>query len=472
MAHIARRVSPERLRFLLGGWADGRGPLFQLLANRLEAIITAGLLDNGDRLPSERQLAASLSVARGTIVRAYDELAVRGRAVRTRGSGTHVTSASASARPRVERATTRLVEPTWMLDLRVARPSLLDSVRHLADRAVLGQASIDERDAGDPAGLPALRAATADLMSRDGLETAPEEILITTGAQHGATLVALHLLERGGRVAVESVTWPGFPDVVEHLGGRVERIPLGPDGVDLGAVGVLCERIHLSFVALNPHHHNPTGTRLDDSRRSELVRIIGDANVPLVEDRVLARLAFDGRVPPPLAATPPARNRQPLHITLDSLNKVAWSGLRMGWIRATASTIQQLRTVRAMTDFAPAVQPQLAALAILDDLESIVDQRVEQLRARCDEMFDALPAAIPEAVAPRPRGGIVVWIRLPRGTGHDFSRHAAARGISVPSGTDFGAPPDDPHIRLPLTITRSELDTAMTRLAGAWTTFG
>ena len=71
MAHIARRVSPERLRFLLGGWADGRGPLFQLLANRLEAIITAGLLDNGDRLPSERQLAASLSVARGTICLLY-----------------------------------------------------------------------------------------------------------------------------------------------------------------------------------------------------------------------------------------------------------------------------------------------------------------------------------------------------------------------------------------------------------------
>ncbi len=444
-----------------------------MLAARLETIIATGLVDDGDRLPSERRLATVLSVARGTVVRAYDELARRGRATRSRGSGTYVAGAPGAATPpRVDRATTRFIEPTWVLDLRVARPSLTESVRRLVDLRTLGAVTIDDRDAGDPAGLPALRAAIAERMSRDGVRTAPEEILVTNGAQHAATLLAMHLLGRRGRVAVESVTWPGFPDVVEHLGGRIERIPLGRDGLDLAALAERIVRVDLSFVALNPHHHNPTGTVLEDRRRSALVRIVGDANVPLVEDRVLARLGFGGRVPPPLAALARTSGQDPLHLTIDSIDKVAWPGLRVGWIRAPAPMIQQLRVLRAMTDLAPPVPTQLVALDVLDDLEHIVEERVALLRSSCDQLLDALGTAIPGAVAPRPSGGIALWIGLPRGTGREFALHAAACGVNVPSGTDFGAPPDDPHIRLPLTIGQPEMATALVRLAHAWATFG
>ena len=472
VVHNDRRISPDRLRLILGGWSAGRGPLYGLLAGRLEAVVTAGILDDGDRLPSERQLASVLSVARGTVVRAYDELAGRGRARRSRGSGTYVVgTAGATSSRRIDRATTRFIEPTWVLDLRVARPSLMASVRNLVDRPALGEIAIDDRDAGDPAGLPALRTAIAERMTRDGVRTVPEEILVTNGGQHAAALVGMHLVGHRGRVAVESVTWPGFPDVVEHLGGRVERIPIGPGGVDLDLLAERIARVEISFIALNPHHHNPTGTRLTDRRRAALVHLVDDAGVPLVEDRVLARLAFDGIVAPPLAALGRVRQRDRLHITIDSIDKVAWPGLRVGWIRAPAPTIQQLRTLRAMTDFAPPVQTQIAALAILDDLDRIVHERIAQLQTTCHRILDALDTTLPGAVVQRPSGGIALWIELPRGTGHDFALHAAACGVNVPSGSDYGAPSDDAHIRLPLTVEEPDLATALARLAHAWTTF-
>ena len=471
MVHNDRRIDPKRLMLLLGRWSDGSGPLYALLGSGLGAIIDGGLLDHGDRLPPERRLAAALSVARGTVVRAYDELQASEHVDRRRGSGTYVVCRPITGERRPSNRTTAMISPAQALDLRVARPALLPSVRAIIDRPLLGNASHQQLASVDPAGLPALRAAVAELMTSDGLITTPEEILITSGAQHGATLLTMHLLKASGHIAVEQATWPGFPDTVEHLSGQVHRIPIDHNGIDLTELDRELQRLKISFVAVNPHHHNPTGTRLSDKRRSELTRLTVDAHVPLIEDRVLARLAFDRHVPAPLATTAAANERPDLHITVDSLDKVAWPGLRVGWIRATPPTIQAIRGIRAMTDFEPPTQPQLAALAILDDLDHIVEERTNELRNRCDALFEALPDAIPDAVAEQPRGGISVWIRLPTGTGLDFARHATTVGIQIPSGTDYGAPNDDPHIRLPLTTSTAELDLTIAKLTHAWRTF-
>ena len=464
-------IAAKRLALLLRGWSDGRGPLYSKLTRRLAELIDTGVVTDGDRLPSERRLAERLLVSRGTVVRAYDDLAGTGRVVRRPGSGTRVSGSPMSGSSRSAPGTDALISPSTAVDFRIGRPRLLSLVRHLIDGTSLDEVDVDDPQAHDPAGHPALREAVAERMTLDGLDTSPEEILITCGGQHGATLLVMHLLRAGDRVAVEQTTWPGFPDTIDHFGGRVHRVPIGHDGVDLVEFRAAIERLSISFAALNPHHHNPTGTRLPDRRRSELAALTTEARVPLIEDRVLARLAFDHRVPPPMAAEPVARANPELHVVLDSLDKCAWPALRIGWIRATPSTIQRLRSLRAMTDAQPALQPQLAALAILGELDHVVADRRAELRRHRDVVLDLLPAAIPGASWRQPAGGLAVWVRLPTGCGRDFAQHAASCGVRIASGSDFGAPDHDPHIRVTYTLAPTELAVGIRRIARAWETF-
>jgi GntR family transcriptional regulator len=86
-------------------WALDRGstvPAYAQLERRLAALIEAGELAVGDRLPAERDLAAALGISRMTARAALRGLAERGLVERGVGRGTFV------ARPRVEHDLTAL----------------------------------------------------------------------------------------------------------------------------------------------------------------------------------------------------------------------------------------------------------------------------------------------------------------------------------------------------------------------------
>ncbi len=70
-------------------------PPFEQLRRQLSDLISSGILLDGERLPSVRQLAADLSLAAGTVARTYAELEKGGLVLSRRGAGTRVTAPSA-----------------------------------------------------------------------------------------------------------------------------------------------------------------------------------------------------------------------------------------------------------------------------------------------------------------------------------------------------------------------------------------
>ncbi|BDH56792.1 GntR family transcriptional regulator [Tsukamurella sp. PLM1] len=87
---MARTARPGSL--VLGevtGAADLVGAIVERIAD--------GALADGDRLPSTRALAEQTGVSRGTVVRAFDELAAAGFVVSARGSGTRVSAGAGQA---------------------------------------------------------------------------------------------------------------------------------------------------------------------------------------------------------------------------------------------------------------------------------------------------------------------------------------------------------------------------------------
>jgi len=67
-------------------------PPFEQLRRQLNELISTGVLVDGQRLPSVRQLAADLALAAGTVARTYAELEKGGLVLSRRGAGTRVTA--------------------------------------------------------------------------------------------------------------------------------------------------------------------------------------------------------------------------------------------------------------------------------------------------------------------------------------------------------------------------------------------
>ncbi|QOC28309.1 winged helix-turn-helix transcriptional regulator [Microbacterium hominis] len=128
-------VSPAALAARLGRWVDSDGSLTASLAAALRALVSSGELRPGDRLPSERALAAAVAVSRGTVVAAYAALADSGVLERRQGSGTRVAGAAIALPARRSQGESLFQAAPASIDLLRAVPRIPPA--HDRDRARL-----------------------------------------------------------------------------------------------------------------------------------------------------------------------------------------------------------------------------------------------------------------------------------------------------------------------------------------------
>ncbi len=454
----------------LGRWSAGRGPLYVLLAARLRRMINDGELPPGTALPADRTLAAALTVGRSTVVAAYDALCQDGRIVRRQGSGTRVAPAALKPEPGPAGDT---ASPLF---LHLLEPP--DGVIQLACAAVsTAPAAVTEAYAtaltypiaGDigyhPAGHPALRRALAERYTRRGLPTEPGQILVTSGAQQGLSLLARLFLGPGDRMLVEAPTYPGAIEVFRESAAVLRSVPSGAAGLDVDAlVHALRERPRAAYLV--PTHHNPTGNVLSNLARRRIAEAAAAAGVPLIDDEVLADLGFAGEVAPPLAAFAPDGA---VVATAGSLSKSVWGGLRVGWVRASASLVLRLARLKAVHDLGSNVFAQLAAAELVGDLDALRKERVAALGENHDRLCADLAALLPGWEFRPASGGQTLWVRLPYGDGVSFAQRALRHGVAVlPGGSLDVSGHSDDHLRVPFLADPGKLTEAVRRLAEAW----
>ncbi len=186
----------------------------------------------------------------------------------------------------------------------------------------------------------------------------------------------------------------------------------------------------------------------------------GDATVVIDETFIELNLD-DVAMPPPAASFGDMRT-----ITIGSLSKPVWGGLRIGWLRADPSTVQRIAALRAITDMASPVLEQLVAVGVFESLDAIVAERKVLLRARRSALMDALDEHAPAWKYSRPRGGLFLWVELPSATATSLSVRARERGVHFTPGPRFGAAGLlDRYLRLPFTLPPDQLRRAVEVLA-------
>ncbi|MEM8620417.1 MAG: PLP-dependent aminotransferase family protein [Actinomycetota bacterium] len=463
-------MGTNRLVHLLDQWSIGGGPLYRALGDRILHLIAEGSLRAGERLPPERGLAAALGVSRGTVVRSYDALAEVGAVRRVQGSGTTIEGTRWSG---VADRDGFVGEELWesqraSIDLLKAVPRMLPSVGELVTSIDLTD-HVDDLDEAEPLGWWRLRERIADLHTRQELPTSPHQILVTSGAQQAISLTISAMVKPGDVVLGEECTWPGLVDSVLQVGARFEPVLLDGNGIVIDDLAAKLARYRPSLIALNPQHQNPTGTRLPEHRVAAIAELVRRHRIPVIEDRVTADLGFDRRLRPAIDQF----DTGGYGLTAGSICKVAWPGLRVGWIRGDAQVVNQLRSHKAVADMHTPALSQLLGIAIVDRYEEFVEERLEQTRALADIALDALRADLDGWTSTPLRGGLCLWATLPdNASATAFAQHAARHGVSVASGRSFDARDiDGPNVRIPFTASASVLSEGMRRLATAWRTF-
>jgi len=455
----------EQVAGLLSGWPESEhGTLAQRLAQALRSAVASGVLGDGVQLPAERALARALAVSRSTVTSALEELRADGVVVSRQGSGSVV---HGGGRPV---SSSRIAEnfSDWPgIDLAAGNPPdpshwppiSLDVADLIADGGGPGV---------QPLGLEALRVALADRHTADGRLTDVAQIHVTAGAHHALALVAGACLRPGDAMAVEETNYPGIFDIIESIGCRA--IPLATDGAGIlpGALeqALTSHQPKVLYVQAGPH--NPTGRAPSPGRLRGLAPILDSHDVTVIEDCALAELTFRGRVRPELADL----CRRATVASIGSFSKVAWAGLRIGWLRAPAPLVARTMHLRLNTDLGASVPSQLLALKLLPHLEELIEHRRTTLVAAVERTAARLRDDFPEWRLNDPDGGSVLWVELPVDDSGPFCQLARRHGVHVaPGSATRGNRAPDPHVRLCVDRPWHLVDIGLHRLGLAWRDF-
>ena len=477
---IGMRLSLE-LGGALEGWRLGEGPLQRRLAAALASAVERHDLLPGTKLPPERVLAAQLGVARTTVSAAYKLLERQGLVDRRQGRGTHVTGADKTPMGlRAADLTTSLQRNVIFRRLTEGSPDAIDLLGSSAPpgvavrQAVAAAARAIDLDElmGDhgyyPLGYPPLRRAVAAHLSARGLPTTQEQVLVTGGAQQAISLLATYYITPGSVIVLEDPTFPGAMDAFRAAGGRILSVPLHAAGADIELIAATISESAVRAVYLMPTFHNPAGAVMPEAARRELARFGRVSEVPIIEDNTLAELALGCEPPPPLAAY----GRDAHIVSIGSLSKLFWAGLRVGWIRASRSAIAQLGQLKAVADLGSPLVSQAIAVSMLADSERIGDLRRRELTERLALLEDLLHGMLPDWRWRRPQGGLSIWARLPAGSSTELAQIAGRRGVLIAPGPLMSPTGRfDEFVRLPFDHEPAVLHEGVRRLASAWQSY-
>jgi DNA-binding transcriptional MocR family regulator len=468
----------------------GDVPLGRQLADHLAALIMAGRLPVGTRLPPTREVAAALGLGRNTVTGAYQQLATRGLVGGEVGRGTFVAArpvaGGTATAPRgagqelgwaglFSRAGLAVRLPTAFRGAERDGPVAYDFrggrvdadalpahdlawafARPFRTRAGLRALASHQ----DPFGWPPLRREIATRLADRGIVCEPADVAVVSGLQQAIDLVMRVLVDPGDAVALEQPGYFGAALAAAGRGADLLGVEVDRDGLRTDRLARLLRVRRVKLVYVTPAAQSPTGVVMSPTRREALLALANEHQVPVFEDDYDSELRWTTPASPALKAG----DRAGHVIYAGTFSKALFPGLRVGYVVAPRALLHRLVASRFLSDFGTAVveQAALATLLATRGLERHV-RRIRRLyQARRDALVAALDAQMPAGTrCSRPRGGHLVWVSLPAGTDPDRLRQeAAARDVAYTPGEIFHADgAGAEHVALAFTT----LDTAAIR---------
>jgi GntR family transcriptional regulator/MocR family aminotransferase len=430
------------------------------LQNQIRQKLVDGILSGafrpGMKLPSSRKLASQLSVARNTVVAAYQQLIADGYLVSRQRSGIFVNDELLQSRvgyggelaPSSEEASKLWKQRVKRLD--IGGPAVAQDLPHWnqypypfidgkfdeslfplaewreASRLALSVADVRDwstgsADADDPMLIDEIR---SKILTRRGIQAGADEIMVTMGAKNSLYLVSQLLADKSVTVAIEE---PGNSDV-RHLfrqsGARVVPQPVDEEGIVVDENMADCDLVYVT-----PSHQIPTAVVMSSERRERLLAAAGKYDLLIVEDDYECEINYLDRPQPALRSMDDSGRV----IYVAGFSKVLAPGLRLGFIVADAQFIRRARLLRRTIMNHPPLNNQRAAAFFLSlgHYDALMTRLGRLFQERRLALRDALNwmRGVPMEISPEV-GGTTYWVRTPDHFDVGSFVHAAAqRGI-------------------------------------------
>ncbi|MGA0603506.1 PLP-dependent aminotransferase family protein [Caulobacter sp. KR2-114] len=442
---------------------QGAEPLGRQLHRRIRELILAGALAPGARLPSSRRLAQDLGVSRAVTLDAYDQLTSDGYVEGRRGSGQYVRPLD---RVRAARRPAPLAGPPASPGAGPGGGDDLLALRGLpfdpdapaldlfpADDWARAMARGWRRDAAAAlafdqwSGLPSLRAAVAGhLRALQGLDYAPDQVLITAGAADALSLIAR--AGEPGEAWVEDPGHNGARRALARAGLGVVPVPVDAEGLDVAAGRRLSPHARLALVT--PARQFPMGAPLSLPRRLALMDWARETGAVVVADDYDSELRFSGRPVPALASLAGGE----AVLSMGSFSRLTFPGLRLGYVVGPAALIARLVELRARDGalVPTAAQPALAEFIAGGGFARHLRALRRQMTARRQALVAALERRLTGWAQVLPQeAGLHVTVRLQDAVATDpaldvaISHRAAARGLNLDPLSTHAAGPGGPQ---------------------------
>lgn len=265
-----------------------------------------------------------------------------------------------------------------------------------------------------------------------------DEIQITSGSQQGIDLVSRVFLNAGDEVVIESPSYLSAFQVFNLYNAKYISIDSDEDGMKVSQLQELLEEGRRPKIVYTvATYQNPTGITLSMERRKQLVDLADRYNFYIIEDNPYGELAFDGKEVPTLKSLD--KNGRVLY--LGSFSKIVAPGLRIGYIVAKPEIRKIITVAKQASDVHSSNLPQYIIYEYCK--QGHLTPQIKKICALYKEKRDAMLTALeeffpPEANWTRPRGGLFIWVELPKACNcTELLALAVSRGVAFVPGTPF-----------------------------------
>jgi aspartate aminotransferase len=243
----------------------------------------------------------------------------------------------------------------------------------------------------DTAGAPDLIAAVARKFKRDnGLDYAPGEIVVSSGAKHSIFNALLALINPGDQVIVPSPYWVTYPVLVSFLGGEPVIIRTAFEDGYKSPAGRIREAVTVRTKAIILNSPcNPSGAVYSREELEAIGRVAVENDLYIIADEVYEKIIYDGRKHVSIASLSDNLFRRT--VTVNGVSKAfAMTGWRIGYLGAPEALARPMAAVQSQSTHHPSTIAMAAACAALDKHGGTVARMVKAFDGRRRFLVDAL----------------------------------------------------------------------------------
>ncbi|MCB1218272.1 PLP-dependent aminotransferase family protein [bacterium] len=446
---------------------QGSEPVYEQIRQQIEQLVAEGLLTAGTRIPSVRQLAASLGLSKNTVSVAYEELAAR-HIIETRpGSGTYIcarpeiaTGVNLGRRNEMSGELADFPPMRWepyffrseffgMLPgkrvnemIRFTHnypdPELFpfERIKQVATNMLWNPQSFFF-DISHPQGYQPLVEHLEKEMALAGIPMAEgqNDIIITGGFQRALSLILDFIVRPGQKVAIESPSYSNLLNllIAKHI--DYLPVPVDNEGMDTEFLATAMARGEVCAVICTPDFHNPTGICMSRERREHLLRLAMQHRVPILEDDQGRKLRYEGEDNPPLKSM----DSGGYVIHASSYGMCFLPGLPIAWVTTPAAISEPLLDAKLAADRGDSyfLHVLMHNFIVKGHFDRHIRKSQREYKRRRDAMVETLSKHLPNECRYRvPQGGFNIWLELP-----PYMQSMKLLELSRRAGVDFAPSP-------------------------------